>query len=256
MNISKENNFMSKIKQAWSWLAKNDKAASIEKRGDLTIQQIIGIAVSVIVVGLVAAILVILVRNAGQDASDRAEGVSQAVAGDPAIYNATCSTTRGLRVATIARVETSPGSAQHIDIPWAAAGGYGVPTAGFNATAATVGRAGTGVLSVDNGTRVGFFAAASRLTESRHNADFDGNGEIDAIEVVGVIETAAADMNDIVPNATTPAATSDSHAATDAGAGAFMLADPTADINANNAPNLAVGRQLIVNNTDSCWRIV
>ena len=204
---------------------------------------------SVIVVGLVAAILVILVRNAGQDASDRAEGVSQAVAGDPAIYNANCPTHRGLRIGTIARVEERDATNNdHILVPWTAAGGYGVPTAGFQATVQTATGA-LGALAVDGNTNVAFFAAASRITEARHNADFDGDGEIESSEVVGVIQTDTVDMHPIVD--TLSPTTSQSAAAENRGP--FMVADPTAAI-PNNL--FGVGRQLIVNNTDSCWRIV
>ena len=229
---------MTKIRKAMSWLAKNDKAASAEKRGDLTIQQIIGIAVSVIVVGLVAAILVILIRNAGDDASDRAQDLTSSIAGEPAVYNANCAENRSVRVATVADLETTlTATANHIDLPWSANGGYGIPTGAFMGTAAST--AGEIGLTKPAGTfDVGFFAAASRLTEARYNADFDGDGEIETSEVVGIFaESDAANAATMVP-------------AAGAGTAVAMFADPIEDV------ALARGNRLIVNNRDSCWRIV
>ena len=236
---------MSKIKQARAWLARKERTNDSEKRGDITLQQIIWTAVAVILIGLVVGILVVILNRQGDQAADSAAELTANIEGEPAIYNVTCNVNRAVRAATIARVSTADNTNNRIRVPWSTAGGYGLPAGNLNGSDTRRAATDEGLLRIareagaTGNANVGFFAAASRITEARFNADFDGDGEITSDEVIGILQQGE----------------SYSEAASEfeetAGAGEFMLADPTDDI----ANNLAVGNRLVVNRSEDCWRI-
>lgn len=172
------------------------------------------------------------------DAGEDTTAISERIRGDAAIYNANCNLVRAERVATIARVQAVGTIGHAVKVPWAAAGGYGTPTTAFAAaTAGTNDANPTNASLIVNGaiTNVGFFGAASRITEARYNADFDNDGAITGNEVVGVLE-----MADAI-GVETPETTNQPP---------LMIAEPN-----DNLDNFAVGQRLYVNNTESCWRI-
>lgn len=242
------------IEKARARLAKNENIDL--KKGDETLNWIIKVGVGLVLLGIVAAILFFFLRDTGDDINEQAASISGTAAG----YSADCDVNRAIPAGVISRVLASTSATtRSIQIPFVENSNYRIPTAAFvGDTAADPAVAGTppprdtiGVLGVNGDTRIGFVVTS----EQRYNADFNGNGVIDAGTVVGILQDGAA--VDISPTANFGSGTNATHLPTGDGAVPILLADTQTDIAAGQSDitQLDVGQRLMVNRLDSCWRV-
>ena len=243
---------MSKIKQARAWLAKKERTDSSEKKGDITIQKIAITAVAIILVGIVAAVLILALRSTGDDVAERAAGVG----GEPAAFSAGCEV-RNVRPSGYIQVRNGDaGAAANLRINF---GANGVVTGTeFNASAAAV--------AANNWVAFGGTAADNDLatfspgvTERRLNADLNGDGILSDMRVLAAVHNngtfrvgGGANVHDDIG----AASATDININVAAGTGRrlpVIVVPPTVGTPAANP--LAANAALRINTADNCWTL-